>query len=96
MPHIRDAALDLYRDREKQKADKNALLEYRRAAKTCNNIADNGSPCFSDECLTREAGEWCDICEGAQPLWESYRKSANLAGASLRKLLRLCRKAEES
>lgn len=98
MPHIRDAALDFYRDREKQKSARAALREFRQKAGGCDCEDDETPRCYlmsKDRPIqgNEEYEPWFDTCQAAQPLWEAYRNAANLAGASLRKLLRLCRKA---
>lgn len=33
--------------------------------------------------------EWCEVCQGAQPLWEAYRKAATAAGVATRHLIRV-------
>ena len=96
---IRDAALDLYRDRTSHKAAKDALREFREKEGGCKHEDYDCPPCFRSEGPiggNDEYEPWCDNCQAAQPLWDSYHKAANLAGASLRKLLLLCRKYEST
>ncbi len=91
MSRIRDAALDFYKARQKQKEAKAALRKFRQE----NGGCDCAMPCYYSQRPidgNDEYEPWCDNCQAAQPLWETYQKSANLVGASLRRLLLLCQK----
>lgn len=93
MTTIEAAALDFYRAREARKTAKNALLEYRQQVGDCEarDSEARQPPCYYSD-ASREDDEWCNVCEGAQPLWEFYRKASARSGASMRRLLLLCKK----
>ena len=90
MADFKGAAIALYQARQRHKQAHEALKQYRKEHGSCDgeNYANTG-PCYMRYDLTRV--DWCDICEGSQPLWEERTRASRRLGPTLRRLMYLCK-----
>jgi len=86
----RKNALALYAAREKWRLTRGNLLQYRIEVGKCDGHNHEEGPCYYQHRLAFP--DWCDVCQGAQPLWLAYQVASRQAGVALQNLLRLCRR----
>lgn len=83
---IEQAVLRLYRARVARRETHAALKAYRQEHGSCVKHG-NLPPCFATGSYILV--DWCEICQGAQPLWEARRKAYIEATAALISLLNM-------
>jgi hypothetical protein len=79
---------ELYLRRKAAKAAKKAHRDKTAEVGSCHRGGSwpTTSACYQDH-WPEEQPETCDACKVKQPLWEDYKRKANLAGGVLRTLL---------
>ena len=84
----------LYRARLAHRQAKETLRNYRREHGVCPEFhsGEDRQPLACYRLGPAHFDEWCAICQGSQPVWESYRKAALEAGVALRALMLTCSK----
>jgi hypothetical protein len=81
----------LYEARQSAAAAKKVMQEAAEKLGRCEGCHGgddeaSGTRCYQSRELAKE--KWCDICKTKLPLWEDYRHKSNMAGASLRMVLK--------
>ena len=102
MTTLETAALTWHAARQKHRTAKEAILEYRRIHGSCtvkpeSYYDDSGAgPCYTRgprrETLGRALlfADWCEVCQGSQPLYEARYAAGIAVGVALRALGRAC------
>jgi hypothetical protein len=91
---IAETALALFAARQDRKRLFCVLTAYRVKHGVCEGHSrsdEDGSPCYYVRALPFD--QWCDVCQGAQPLWLAYRKASDRCGAEMRSLMSRCNRA---
>ncbi len=96
---IAEAALQWARARDASRAAKAALLAYRVEHGSCTEtLSEKSRGCwdlYAGPVWERQflpLAEWCEVCAGSQPLWQSRKHAAIAVGVATRRLAYLCRK----
>lgn len=92
MSQIEAAAIAYDKARQRRYTARRALLNYRQLYGSCDgpNMPYRGV-CYQERGLPME--DWCEVCQGSQPLWLEKKAAAVEVGKTLRRLTYLCRKA---
>lgn len=84
MTPLESHVLRLFEARKAALVAKTARADLAAKIGNCKaNLAED-SACFRSRLLK---DHWCDICKAKLPLWEDFRRKADIAGAALRAVL---------
>lgn len=95
MTELEQAAIDLYKARMKRDKTKKVLREYREEYGSCKmEIPVYGvQECYREQ---KPEDQWCEVCQGSQPLYLERKEAGNKVASSMRRLMNLCSKANIS